>query len=138
MADRVFLAMRDQRDRGKAMTIREFHNEVVIPNIDDFNANFSSLRHAFNAITAVDALAAHLYVWCEANAPSEVQEIVDDSAYRGKLAERDLYFKLLRDIAKSQKHVRLIRGRIPPVCRADQINARPVGFGEVGDCPKRG
>jgi hypothetical protein len=115
------------------MTLREFRDEVVLPNIADFNANFSSLRHAFNAIAAVDALAAHLYEWCKTNAPSEVQGIADDSHYREELAKRYHYFRLFRDIAKSQKHVRLTKLKSNPiVTQAEQVSARPVGFGEGG------
>jgi hypothetical protein len=50
------------------MTPRDFLEAVVRPNVDDFHAQFPDLRHAYNAISAVDALAAHLYVWARTNA----------------------------------------------------------------------
>jgi hypothetical protein len=113
------------------MTLQEFHDQVVLPNVADFNANFSSLRHAFNAIAAVDALAAHIYKWCEMNAITHICGINNDNAYRHELAKRNRDFELLRDIAKLQKHVHLKFGE-PLVTRAEQMTARPIGYGEGG------
>jgi len=45
------------------MSARDFLQDIVRPNVSDFHANFGSRRHAYNAVSAVDALAAHLYVW---------------------------------------------------------------------------
>ena len=113
------------------MTPREFLEEIVRPNVADFRTNFGDLRHAHNAVSAVDALAAHLYVWAKANAPATVVSVNDDSHYRASLALRDPSFALLRDIAKAQKHVHLTRHN-PQVARADQITARAIGWGEGG------
>lgn len=113
------------------MTPREFLETIVRPNVNDFHANFADLRHAHNAITAVDALAAHLYTWAKANAPSALAFVADDTVYRAELAKRDQKFTLLRDIAKAQKRVHLVRGS-PAVARADQVSARPIGWGEGG------
>jgi len=55
---------------GNDMTTpRQFLETVVRPNVADFHSHFAGLRHAHNAIGAVDALAAHLYVWATENAP---------------------------------------------------------------------
>ena len=61
------------------MTPREFLENVVRPNVEDFDANYGSVRQAYNAVAAVDALAAHLYLWCKTNAPSEIAGVSDDS-----------------------------------------------------------
>jgi hypothetical protein len=113
------------------MTLREFLTEVVRPNVAEFNVYSDSLRWAYNAVAAVDALAAHIYVWCTMNAPAELT-IQNDSQYRGTLAERDGggNFRLLRDIAKAQKHVHLKKGN-PLVKRAEQVTARRMGAGEL-------
>ena len=111
------------------MTPREFLEQVVRPNVADFHANYGSLRHSYNAVAAVDALAAHIYVWCTTNVPAQVYGAADDSAYRTKLAGLNHDFGLLRDIAKAQKHVHLTRGT-PQVTRAEQVSARPIGYGE--------
>ena len=112
------------------MTPREFLETVVRPNMEDFNANYGSVRHAHNAVAAVDALAAHLYQWCETNAPSEIAGVSDDTLYRARLAQSSPDFHLLRDIAKAQKHVHLNRGA-PKVTTAAQVTARSIGWGEA-------
>lgn len=113
------------------MTPREFLESVVRPNIQDFHDNFASLRHAHNAVSSVDALAAHLYVWAKTHAPTAVASVNDDSYYRQTLSLRDQQFALLRDIAKAQKHVHLTR-HSPQVARADQVTSRAIGYGEGG------
>jgi hypothetical protein len=113
------------------MTPKSFLETVVAPNVEDFHKNFSSLRHAHNAISSLDALAAHLYYWAVANSPNVVSSAIGDSGYRAELAERNSSFKLLRDIAKAQKHVHLTRQN-PQVRRADQVTPRNMGWGDGG------
>ena len=112
------------------MTPKEYLREVVLPNIDEFRTNYSSIRHAYNAITAIDSLAAHIYFWCVTNAPSDVAGMGSDSEYRLRLGERSEDFQLLCDMAKALKHVTLTRGS-PEVAFASQIGARSLGWGEA-------
>jgi len=86
---------------------REFRDTIVIPNVEEFRANFSEVRRAFNAAMALDALSAQIYIWCIVNAPDKVAGIKDDTRYREWLAQQDPDFRLLRDFAKAQKHVHL-------------------------------
>lgn len=138
IAVRSALYVRDRLMRGglsryshiTAMSPRQFLETVVRPNIRVFHDNFADQRHAYNAISAIDALAAHLYFWASANAPAAVVSDPDDTYFRGSPAKRDPQFALLRDIAKAQKHVHLRRGS-PQVTSADQISARPLGYGEA-------
>jgi hypothetical protein len=111
------------------MTPSQFLEQVVRPNVEDFYVDDADMRYAYNAVAAVDALAAHVYVWCKANAPAEVAGLNDDSHYRAKLSAAHDDFRLLRDIAKAQKHVRLKQGT-PVIGGAEQISTRAVGFGE--------
>jgi hypothetical protein len=111
------------------MTPREFLDQVVSPNVADFHVNYSSLRHGFNAVAAVDTLAAHVYVWCTTNAPGQVYGATSDSVYRKALASLQPDFDLLRDIAKAQKHVHLTQGT-PQVTDAEQMSARTIRYGE--------
>lgn len=113
-----------------SMTPRDFLTTVVQPNVTEFTENVSDLRLAYNAVSAVDALAAHLYAWATTNASAAVSAVNDDSQYRAKLAARNQDFALLRDIAKAQKHVQLYRHN-PKVSRADQIASQPIGWDEV-------
>jgi hypothetical protein len=112
-----------------ASTPRQFLDQIVRPNVADFCADDADVRRAYNAVAAVDALAAHIYVWCTANAPAEVSGCKDDTQYRERLAASHDDFRWLRNIAKAQKHVRLTRNP-PPLSEAAQISARSVGFGE--------
>ena len=111
------------------MTPCQFLEQIVRPNVVQYHADDANMRHAFNAVAAVDAIAAHIYVWCLANAPAEVAGLSDDTHYRKKLADRHNDFLLLHDISKAQKHVKLIRGA-PAIAEAKQISTGPVGFGE--------
>jgi len=108
---------------------RKHMDEIVIPNVEDFKRNYGDIRHGFNAVAAVDALVGHLYCWCEKNAPSEVDSIDDDTHYRQHLGEKCPDLLLLRDIAKAQKHVKLVRGS-PDISSADQVSSRTIGWGE--------
>jgi hypothetical protein len=108
---------------GEQLIPREFLNEIVQPNVEEFYINIGSKRHAFNAIAAVDSLAAHIYIWCKGNAPKVIADIRHDSAYRERLAEQSPDFRLLRDIAKAQKHVYLEYGK-PKVTTAAQVTTR--------------
>ena len=113
------------------MTPREFLEAVVRFDVAEFRDEYGDIRRAYHAVTAVDALAAHIFVWCRTNAPAEITGLDDDTHYRGQLSERSSDFRLLRDIAKAQKHVHLERGK-PEVTKAAQVVARPLGFGEGG------
>jgi hypothetical protein len=111
------------------MTPREFLESIVRPNVDEFHIHYADMRHAHNAVSAVDALAAHLYDWAKQNNVLATISSRDDSHYKGELAKRNPDFALLRDIANAQKHVHLTR-RTPQVTLADQIVSRPIGWGE--------
>ena len=106
------------------MTPKEFLDTVVEPNITDFKSDYGSIRHAFNAVMAIDALAAHIFVWCRNN----LQQSGNDSLYRAALAKQNPDFSLIRDIAKAQKHVHLDNGN-PQVQRADQMTVQALGYG---------
>ena len=108
---------------------REHLEQIVRPNVGDLHANYGDVRHAFNAVAAVDALAGHLYRWCCSSAPHAVAGVRDDSAYRDRLAQTNVDFALVRDIAKVQKHIHLNRGS-PQVSTAAQVETRSLGWGQ--------
>lgn len=112
------------------MTPREFLENVVEPNFEELRAHYGDPRCGFNAISSVDALAAHLFQWCKIHAPDEVSGLSDDTTYRERLSAQDGDFALVRDVAKAQKHVILTRGN-PSVSAADQIMPRSLGWGEA-------
>jgi hypothetical protein len=108
------------------VTPRDFLNDIVRPNLEEFQLNNSCLRHAVNAVATVDALAAYIF-------HGHLEHVfADDSAYRDALAKQNESFASLRDIAKAQKHVRLTRGN-PRVDSAERVQVRSFGaYGEGG------
>lgn len=108
------------------MTPREYLNDVVEPNIAEFQAEFGSKRRAMSAIHSLDALAAYIY---HAIGGSQGTGLQDDSSYRDQLAQLNTDFALIRDVAKAIKHVELHRGK-PLVSRSDQLGSEALGWGE--------
>jgi hypothetical protein len=53
------------------MNPRLFQATFVDGNIGEFRENAHELRRAANAIWAVDALAAHIFVWAKENTPDK-------------------------------------------------------------------
>ncbi len=114
------------------MTPRDHLELVVRPNMRDMLADLEDLRLAFNAIASVDALAAHIYWWAVHYQPHAVAGIVDDTEYRAKaLAPRNNDFRLVFEIAKATKHVRLTRGQPPSVRAADQLMAKSATWDDM-------
>ncbi len=48
--------------KDDTMTPREYVDEIVRPNLADLESDECNPRHALNAVHAVDALAARIYV----------------------------------------------------------------------------
>jgi hypothetical protein len=112
------------------MTPRQHLDLVVQPNMNAMLGDLDDIRLAFNAIAAVDALAAQIYWWAVHNHPSLVAGLVDDTEYRQQLAGQNNDFRLLFETAKAIKHGRLTRGKPPSVRAVDQIVAKSPGWGE--------
>lgn len=109
------------------MTPREFRTLVVEPNLLDFAANPADLRHAMNAVHAVDALAARIHY-----ASGGATRSSDDGAYRRQLAQTDPDFGLLRDVAKALKHAVLSNPNFKPkVSGAAQITSQAIGWDQA-------
>ena len=107
------------------------HLELIVrPNMNDLGEGYGDVRYAFNSIAAVDALAGQMWQWCRENALHEIANISDDIGYRQRLAEANMDFALVRDMAKAQKHIHLTRGS-PQVSDADQVKTRSLGWGQA-------
>ena len=107
------------------MTPREYIEAVVRPNLADLERDEGDLRHALNALHAVDALAARIFVAAGGKAATGAK---DDTDYREDLVEADASgnFRILRDVAKAVKHAELVRGN-PIITSASQVDAKPTG-----------
>ncbi len=106
------------------MNSQDFLTVVVNRNMFDFQSDQADIRKAFNAIMAVDALAARIFLDAGGQ-PGTGHK--DDTAYREALAQRDRHFCLTRVLAKASKHARLARGN-PTLTGADQIGYHPGAF----------
>lgn len=111
-------------------TPQHFSKYVVTPNIDLFRERPDSLQAAFNCVMSVDALAAHIFFLFLEHGKTDLN---DDSLFRAELASECEHYKIIRDTAKTYKHIELGRGR-PIVKFASQtkLAARPYGSGVYG------
>lgn len=111
-------------------TAEHFSEYIVEPNLQFFRQNSASLQAAFNAVLCVDALSAHIFQKYKTKSLSHLK---DDTDFRNELASADENFHILRDIAKSYKHVVLDRGT-PLIRKASQtaVGHRPYGSGLYG------
>lgn len=109
------------------MTPTEYLEQIVLPNVEEATKDYANLRLAYNAIHAVDALAAHIF-WAAGGKTAGLGD--SDTAYRDRLAGSSEMFALLRDAAKAAKHVELVRGT-PQVSSAKQLATRSLGYGEA-------
>jgi hypothetical protein len=107
------------------MTPAEFLNWIVTPNVAAAGDDVGNMRHAVNAILALDALAGILH----ADLHKRGLETADDGAFRDKLAAQYLEYRIVRDTAFALKHGEL-RGKRPRlVRRAEQV----VSYGGAFD-----
>jgi hypothetical protein len=90
------------------MNPRQFLDEVVRPNIAEFEAEPTSWRRAMNAVLSADALVAHLFEWCKANGQTEeLGGAKCDDKFRENLSAKNCGYEVVRDLAKALKHVEL-------------------------------
>ena len=109
------------------MTPLEYVDEIIRPNLADLEKDEGNLRHALNAVHAVDALAARIYVAAGGRDGTGAR---GDDEYRKMLADRHGDFALLRDLAKAVKHAELDRGT-PIVGSASQVEVKAIGLGQA-------
>lgn len=109
------------------MTPREYIEAVVRPNLADLEEDEGDLRHALNAVHAVDALAARIYV---AAGGKEGTGAKDDTRFRKVLGDQHADFALLHDLAKAVKHAVLERGS-PIVGSASQVEVKAIGWDQA-------
>lgn len=119
-----------------AMPIENFRNDIVEPNIRDFEAAPNSMFRGFNAVSSVDAFAAHIFYALKDQGLDPFEKLgrktvkgSDDSAFRQELALRSNAFELLRDLAKANKHAFLDRHN-PRVNGSDDTRVKLLGYGD--------
>jgi hypothetical protein len=120
-----------------ALTVREFRRLILKPNLDEYMRDYQLMHRAFNAVAAVDAYAAHIFYQAKEMSVDICTTLSldqpasrDDSAFRQALADNCNEFKIIRDLAKANKHARLIR-HSPRVADSGQTSAKSKGWGEA-------
>jgi len=108
---------------------REYLTVVVKPNLEAMSTGVADPRLTYNAVATADALAAHIFYWCRANAPAEVSGLKDISAYRQEQKKHKANAALMYDVAKALKHVELDRGA-PRIRLATDILPQQFGYEE--------
>jgi hypothetical protein len=109
------------------MTPREHLDQVVRPNLADLAQDPASIRKAYNAVQAINALAAHIF-WAVGKAAIGEE---NDDQYRGRLAKESFDFSILRDAAIACKHVKLRERRL--ISGVDDLKVEALGG--WGDAP---
>lgn len=119
-----------------ALAASTFRKLILEPNIAEYMSDFQSFHRAFNTIAAVDAYAAHIFTEAlelRIDMPSKLSlhpyETRDDSAFRQALADKFTDFRVLRDLAKANKHAKLSR-HSPLVSGSDQVTTKAKGWDE--------
>ncbi|WP_152986874.1 hypothetical protein [Pseudovibrio sp. POLY-S9] len=120
-----------------AKPLDKFYGEILNPTLTDFKSEPEMLHRGFNAVAVVDSYSAHIFQelltkkkdpFVEIGAPPQRG---DDSKFRNELAKQDPNFRLLRDIAKANKHARLYQ-HSPKVNGSDDTQQKSLGWGEGG------
>lgn len=106
---------------------KQFHAEIVMPALLDYKQNYLSFRHALAAVALGDMLMAHIFEALGGSAEKPLGAS-NDTDFRAELVKSDENIRLLRDIAKAQKHVTLVQGK-PLVSKASSVSGSMPTFG---------
>lgn len=87
------------------MEPKEFFEEFVIPNYDDFKNHQDSLRVGFNAATAAFHMADHYYYYNKKHNPAKVKQFQTKKKFLIHLCLRNTYFMDIQSIANAYKHL---------------------------------
>lgn len=104
---------------------RNFYDNHVRPNYDDWLANPLDERLAKNAVAEANNMAARVFRHWRCLDPAQLYGAAREGEYRKELAVRECPdFALLRDVAEAHKHV--VLDRCPrQVTRSDQTEPEP-------------
>ena len=110
-------------------TAREFWDQVVRLDYQDFARAMTDLRCATHAALSL----FHLHDWLYVQFESDKSRMFDCSS-KERLVEHLLSYEhadfgLIKDVANAHKHFKLDRGQ-PKIARASQVSVRGTGWGE--------
>ena len=110
---------------------RNFFDQHVLPNYDEWLAQPLDERCALNAVAAANNMAERVYHYWKDTDRAQVFDANTESKYRDELATRECGdFGLVRDVADAHKHLTLDR-QSRRVSQASQ-----TGVGSIDNEPK--
>ena len=117
------------------MNAIDYLDQVVSPSLEEAQNEPLSMHRVLTLVAVVDAFAARVFQHRSDNGPAvdfpKDMNNHDDTGYRELLSRNSESFRLLRDLAKSQKHASLTQGS-PKVTDANQTNVQSFGWGQGG------
>jgi hypothetical protein len=119
-----------------ALSAKDFRNIILRPILDEYDQGYDLLHRAYSAVAAVDAYAAHIFFEARGTSIDPFEELGldqsggnDDLAFRQAIAKQNPDFRVLRDLAKANKHALLTRHK-PTIVDSGRTSAKWKGWGE--------
>ena len=110
---------------------RNFFDQHVLPNYDEWLAQPLDERRARNAVAEANNMAARVYLHWKDTDRARVFDANSESEYRDALATCECEdFALVRDVADAHKHLTLDR-RSRRVSQASQTGVGSLGWGQA-------
>jgi hypothetical protein len=106
------------------LTANGFYDDVLIPNVQAQHAENDSLRHAVNAIAALDY---YVGIWCH-ELTFAGRTGLKEEAFRDMFAARSPDYQILRDMAFALKHGELTSKKVRMIRRPDQLEMQSPAF----------
>lgn len=110
--------------RNKMLIASDFHDEILIPNVQAQHSDNRSIRHAVNAIASLDD---YIGIWChELGAAGRTG--LNEEAFRDLFADRSSEYQILRDMAFALKHGELTGKKVRLVRHPSQLEKQSAVF----------
>lgn len=110
---------------------RDFFDIFVLPAVEDWRADTSSIRKAMDVACHINALADHYWHEHSSVDPGRIDDQVDSPGqFRRHLCDQHVELASIRDIADAHKHCELDRAN-RRLTSNTQAHIRSMGWGEA-------
>jgi hypothetical protein len=110
----------------KIASAREYFDDVVVPDFDDFIGDTTSLRKAFHCANSL----FHLHDWVISEHPEAFQNCKTARDLAKFLATQSSDFLIVKDLANATKHMHINSGQV--LVHAGASTVQSTGYGEGG------
>lgn len=108
---------------------RQFFENHLKPNYDEWMASPLDDRRAKNAVGDANNMAARVFHYWNTRDPAQIYNATSEGSYRNELVSNECTdFGLIRDVAEAYKHVELNRSS-RQLTRTEQTRAEPHVYG---------